>query len=94
MGKRDVAPEKPGAEFRSDRVRGQIGQGKMIGAFFTKGQQVKGKSKVELVEATAAAKEKETEALDKTRIPRAMKGYVRDYFDQVRDTVQGPESDK
>jgi hypothetical protein len=50
---------------------------------------VKGKSKVEFVEAASAAKERETEALDKTRIPKAMKGYVRDYFDQVKDSVEG-----
>lgn len=89
MGKRDVAPDRGDSAFRADRVRGQIGKGKVIGSFFTKGQQVKGKATVELREAASAAKEKETEALDKTRIPKAMKGYVRDYFDQVRESVEG-----
>jgi hypothetical protein len=65
-------------------VRGRVGDGKIVGSFFTKdGAPLKGKSSAEWTEVTSAAKEKETEALDKTRIPKGLKNYVRDYFDSL-----------
>ena len=57
-----------------------------MGSFFTKDgtPPPKGSAKSEeWGEVTKAAQEKETEALDKTRIPKDLKHYVRDYFDSL-----------
>jgi hypothetical protein len=79
-----MAPPTGDEKFKLDRVRGHVGDGKIVGSFFTKdGAPVKGKSSAEWAEVTNAAKEKETEALDKTRIPKGLKNYVRDYFDSL-----------
>ena len=69
--------------FRTERVRGRMGQGKIVGSYFTRGAQVKGEAEVELREVMEAAQERAAEALDKTRIPRRMADYVRDYMDSL-----------
>jgi hypothetical protein len=84
MGNRPVADPKGDPDFKADRVHGKVGDGKIVGSYFTKdGAPLKGKSTAEWSEATSAAKVKETEALDKTRIPKGYKNYVRDYFDSL-----------
>ena len=84
MGNRPVGDDKGDSEFRADRVHGKVGEGKIVGSYFTKdGAPLKGKATAEWHDATSAAKAKETEALDKTRIPKGYKAYVRDYFDSL-----------
>lgn len=84
MGNRPVGDDKGDPRFKADRVRGKVGEGKIVGSYFTKdGAPIKGKATAEWAETTNAAKVKETEALDKTRIPKDLKHYVRDYFDSL-----------
>jgi len=86
MGQRPVADPKD-VTWKTDRVHGKTGEGKVVGSYFTKdGAPIKGKSSAEYqewTEAARAAKTKENEALDKTRIPKGYKDYVRDYFDSL-----------
>lgn len=70
-------------DFTPQRVQGRIGQGKIVGSYFTRGNQVKGESQAEYEEVMEAAKVRASEALEKTRIPRKMADYVRDYIDSI-----------
>jgi hypothetical protein len=72
-------PEK----FKASRIRGRIGKGKIVGAYFTRGAQIKGESKAEYQEVMQAAKAKAEEALEKTRIPKGMAEYVKGYIDSI-----------
>lgn len=70
--------------WRSDRVRGRIAKkGRVVGSFFVEGMQVRGESQVEFEDAVLSASEEESEALEKTKIPRKYRKYVRDYFDMM-----------
>ncbi|MBL4845191.1 MAG: hypothetical protein JKY65_06680 [Planctomycetes bacterium] len=78
MGDLDAAKK-----FRASRIRGRVGKGKIVGSYFTKGAQIKGKSKAEFEKVMRANKVKAAKALEKTRIPKRMAEYVRDYIDSV-----------
>ncbi len=54
-----------------------------MGSYFTRGAQVKGEQEAEYREVVEAARAKAAEALEKTRIPKGMSKYVRDYIDSI-----------
>lgn len=69
--------------FTPSHIKGRMGKGKIVGSYMTRGAQVKGESQAEYQEAVEQAKQHAAEALDKTRIPRRMADYVRDYIDSI-----------
>ena len=64
-------------------MRGRVGKGKIVGSYFTKGAQIKGKSQAEYEEVMRANKAKAAKALEKTRIPKRMAEYVKGYIDSI-----------
>ena len=78
MGDLDAAKK-----FKATRIRGKVGKGKIVGSYFSKGAQIKGKSTAEFEEVMKANKAKAAKALEKTRIPKRMAEYVKDYIDSV-----------
>jgi len=60
-----------------------VGKGKIVGSYFTRGAQVKGKSDAEFEEVTRAARAKAAKALQKTRIPKRMAEYVKGYMESL-----------
>jgi len=70
-------------DFTPHRIRGQVGKGKIVGSYFTEGGQVRGESQAEYEEVAGAAADRAAEALEKTRVPREMADYVRDYIDSI-----------
>jgi len=70
-------------KFKATRIRGKVGKGKIVGSYFTKGAQIKGKSKAEFEKVMRANKVKASKALEKTRIPKRMQEYVKGYIDSV-----------
>ena len=83
MGKREIGDLNAPERFKATRVRGKVGKGKIVGSYFTRGTQVKGESKAEYEEVMEAEAAKASEALEKTRIPRGMKDYVKGYIDSI-----------
>jgi hypothetical protein len=71
------------AKFKATRIRGRVGKGRVVGSFFTRGAQVKGRSKAEYNEVTRAAKQRAAKALQKTRIPKRMAEYVKGYMESL-----------
>ncbi len=61
--------------------------GKIIGQQFVKGEQLKGKSEVELMEVSRAAEVDAADAINKDRIPRAYRKGVKNYFDRLGDDL-------
>ena len=49
-----------------------------------KGLSIKGQSKVDYVEAATAAQSDAQSALSQEKVPRAYRGAVRDYFDDLK----------
>jgi hypothetical protein len=66
------------------RLRGEIGKGKIVGAWTVKGEPPKGQVRAEYEEAAESAAEEAMDALSKQRVPAAQRDYVRDYFDAIR----------
>ncbi|MGE4144428.1 MAG: hypothetical protein AB7N76_27600 [Planctomycetota bacterium] len=64
-------------------MRGQVGKGKVVGSYFTRGDQVKGASKAEFEEVSRAAKDRAAKALQTTRIPKRMAEYVKGYMESL-----------
>jgi hypothetical protein len=83
QGQRPIGDLDGPENFRSERLKGRVGQGKIVGSYFTRGAQVRGESEAEWEEVARAAEAQAAEALDKTRIPRRMADYVRDYIDSI-----------
>ncbi|MBX3470387.1 MAG: hypothetical protein KF878_26265 [Planctomycetes bacterium] len=83
FGPRPVGDLNTPETFRPERLRGRVGQGKIVGSYFTRGAQVRGESEAEWAEVARAAEAQAAEALEKTRIPRRMADYVRGYIDSI-----------
>lgn len=62
--------------------------GSIVGQQFVKGEQLKGKSDVEFLDAASAAEIDATDSLNRDRIPRAYRKGVRNYFDRLGETVK------
>ncbi len=66
------------------RIRGEIGPGSSMPSITLKGVSVQGMSTVQFQEAVLGAQEDAQNALSQERIPRAYRGAVRDYFDDLK----------
>ncbi len=62
--------------------------GSIVGQQFVKGEQLKGKSEVEFLDAASAAEIDATDSLNRDRIPRAYRKGVKNYFDRLGETVK------
>lgn len=66
------------------KVRGQINPGGPMPSITLKGVSIKGMSRVEFEEAATAAQTDAQSALSQEQVPRAYRGAVRDYFDDMK----------
>jgi hypothetical protein len=67
------------------QVRGQISPGGAMPAVTLRGLSVRGQSRVEYREAVTAAQVDAQSALSQERVPRAYRGAVREYFDDLKE---------
>jgi len=66
------------------KVKGQMSPGGQMPSITLKGVAIKGQSKVQFEEAAAAAQTEAQSALNQDQVPRAYRGAVRDYFDDLK----------
>ncbi len=66
------------------KVRGQMSQGGPMPSITLKGVNIKGQSTVQYQEAATAAQTEAQSALNQDQVPRAYRGQVRDYFDDLK----------
>ncbi|HUR45627.1 MAG TPA: hypothetical protein VMZ27_07110 [Candidatus Saccharimonadales bacterium] len=66
------------------KVRGQMSQGGPMPSITLKGVSIKGQSSVQYQEAAASAQSEAQNALSQDQVPRAYRGAVRDYFDDLK----------
>jgi hypothetical protein len=65
-------------------VRGQISPGGPMPSITLRGVSIKGQSRVQFEEQVTAAQTDAQSALNQDQVPRAYRGAVRDYFDDLR----------
>jgi hypothetical protein len=66
------------------KVRGQISPGGPMPSITLKGVNIRGQSRVDYEEVVAAAQSEAQSALSQDEVPRAYRGAVRDYFDDLK----------
>jgi hypothetical protein len=66
------------------KIRGQISPGGPMPSITLKGVSIKGMSKVEFSEQSTAAQSDARAALSQEKVPRAYRGAVRNYFDDLK----------
>jgi hypothetical protein len=66
------------------KVRGQISPGGPMPSITLKGVNIRGQSRVDYEETVAAAQSEAQSALSQDQVPRAYRGAVRDYFDDLK----------
>jgi hypothetical protein len=66
------------------KVRGQISPGGPMPSITLKGVNIRGQSRVDYEETVAAAQSDAQSALNQDQVPRAYRGAVRDYFDDLK----------
>ncbi len=66
------------------KVKGQFVPGGQMPSITLKGVNIKGQSNVKYEEAVTAAQTEAQSALSQEKVPRAYKGAVRDYFDDLK----------
>jgi len=70
--------------LKPTKVKGQMAPGGQMPSITLKGVSIKGQSKVQFEEAAAAAQTDAQSALNQDQVPRAYRGAVRDYFDDLK----------
>jgi len=70
--------------LKPTKVKGQLSPGGPMPSITLKGVSIKGQSKVQFEEAAAAAQTEAQSALNQDQVPRAYRGAVRDYFDDLK----------
>ncbi|HKQ49102.1 MAG TPA: hypothetical protein VJZ71_13610 [Phycisphaerae bacterium] len=81
-------------DFENKKARVKTAKGgSIVGQQFVKGDQLKGKSEVEFIDAAHAAEIDATDSLNRDRIPRAYRKGVRNYFDRLGETVKTETTD-
>lgn len=73
--------------FQDTRISGRLQPGKILAAIRVKGQQVRGESAVEVVDAFRELRQTTEQALARESIPIGMKDRVKDYFDAIAPYV-------
>jgi len=66
------------------KVRGQISPGGAMPSITLKGVNIRGQSRVDYEEVVTAAQSEAQSALSQDQVPRAYRGAVRDYFDDLK----------
>jgi hypothetical protein len=74
-----------------EKVAGRRSGSKTVGSFFVDGVKLEEGRSRELAETAAAESARETEALDKSRIPPSEKRLVKDYFDSLTPRAEPPK---
>lgn len=69
--------------FQKKRAKVEQRQGAVIGQWFVKGDQIKGESKAQYLEAVQSAVRDASDALEKDQVPRAYQKAVKNYFDRL-----------
>jgi hypothetical protein len=70
--------------LKPTKVKGQMSPGGQMPSITLKGVAIKGQSKVQFEEAATAAQTDAQSALNQDQVPRAYRGAVRDYFDDLK----------
>lgn len=70
--------------FAPTKIKGQLNPSGPMPSITLKGVSIKGMSRVQIEEATAAAQSAAQSALSQEQVPRAYRGAVRDYFDDLK----------
>ncbi len=70
--------------LKPTKVKGQLAPGGQMPSVTLKGVAIKGQSKVQFEEAATAAQTDAQSALNQDQVPRAYRGAVRDYFDDLK----------
>lgn len=70
--------------LKPTKVKGQMAPGGQMPSITLKGVSIKGQSKVQFEEAATAAQTDAQSALNQDQVPRAYRGAVRDYFDDLK----------
>jgi hypothetical protein len=70
--------------LKPTKVKGQMSPGGQMPSITLKGVAIKGQSKVQFEEAATAAQTDAQSALSQDQVPRAYRGAVRDYFDDLK----------
>ena len=70
--------------LKPTKVKGQLTPGSQMPSITLKGVSIKGTSKVDFQDAATAAQTEAQSALNQDQVPRAYRGAVRDYFDDLK----------
>jgi hypothetical protein len=70
--------------LKPTKVKGQMSPGGQMPSITLKGVAIKGQSKVQFEDAATAAQTEAQSALNQDQVPRAYRGAVRDYFDDLK----------
>jgi hypothetical protein len=81
----DRGEGEPADSLVPTKVRGQISPGGPMPSITLKGVSIKGQSKVDYQQAVTAAQSDAQSALSQEQVPRAYRGAVRDYFDDLKE---------
>ncbi|MST93865.1 MAG: hypothetical protein EXS33_01085 [Pedosphaera sp.] len=76
--------ESLNSALKPTKVKGQMAPGGPMPNITLKGVSIKGTSKVDFQEAATAAQTEAQSALNQDQVPRAYRGAVRDYFDDLK----------
>jgi hypothetical protein len=71
--------------LQSTKIKGQINPGGSMPSITLKGVSIKGMSKVDFKEVASSAQSEAQSALSQEQVPRAYRGAVRDYFDDLKE---------
>lgn len=80
VSERDLAMAE---NMERNKIRGQISPGGPMPSITLKGVSIKGQSTVEYTEAVSAAQSEAQSAINQDQVPKAYRGAVRDYFDDL-----------
>lgn len=93
-GNRDRA-DNVDVEFKNRKAKTKMNKrGRIIGQRFVKGDPLKGKSEIELLDAARAAELDATDALNRNRVPRRYRSGVKNYFDRLPGDFKGQPAEK
>jgi hypothetical protein len=97
QGEGGIAPENEhDVKFQSSKVRGQIGEGRIVSHMLVRGAPVvtDDEKMTEYRQAHDAAYKAASEEVSSGRIPREYREYVKSYFDDTRPPSGSPEPKK
>ena len=90
QGRGGRAPEQRTAiRFKIERGKVQTTRGAIIGQFEFEGEQVKGEVTTAFTEVLSAAEHDASDRINRNRIPRQYQKAVREYFSNVKRSVNG-----